>query len=69
MNVHAMSSGAVNSQLTQISNHHTAGVSRQNTISGQNSEEAMESVSEKAREASQRKTPASVMKNKINLYA
>ena len=82
MNVHAMSSGTANSQLTQIPNHRTAGLNRQgkipsltmhsarqNAINGPKREEAMENASEKAREAGQRKNPASAMKSKINLYA
>ncbi len=81
MNVHAMSSGTVNSLLTQLPNHKNTRVNQQgktaslvmharsqNGVNGQSSEEATESASEKAREAGQRKSPASGMKNKINLY-
>lgn len=82
MNVHAMSSGTVNSLFTQLPNHKTAGVHQQgkmvsqvmrtrslNGVNGQSREEATESASEKAREAEQKKSLASGMKNKINLYA
>ena len=82
MNVHAVSGGTVNSQLTRISNHRTTDLSRQgktpspimqsgrqNGVSLQNLEEAMESTSEKAREAGQRKNPTASIKSKINLYA
>ncbi len=82
MNVHAVSGGTVNSPLTRISNHRTTGLGRQgktpsqimqsdrqNRVSRQNLEEAMESASEKAREAGQRKNPTAGIQNKINLYA
>ena len=82
MNVNAMSSGTVNSRLTQPPNFNNIGVNRQGKtafqvmhadslhgVNEQSREEATESTSEKAREAGQKKQSVSVMKNKISLYA